>query len=64
MNNLGTDDEDHVYHSIKEFWEFELNPRKSKKKKKLECLDWYKIAYEYWENEANCPLSGLKTSLK
>ncbi len=50
----GTDSDDFEYTSINQLWKNELAPVQS-------TIDgqskWYSTAYDYWENEANCPLS-------
>ncbi len=55
----GTDTKDEVYSSITELWDKELKRKKKSTKvtnDKNEVV-WYSKAYDYWENEANCPLS-------
>jgi len=63
----GTDSDDRMYDSIEGLWDFELNNSKRAKGKAQqrttttedgkEVLTWYTDAFDYWENEANCPLS-------
>lgn len=59
----GTDTEDQDYDSIVELWDKQLklkdalNRENQLKSDKL--LDWYKKAFDYWENEVNCPISGI-----
>lgn len=48
----GTDTDDRVYDSITDMWEFELNSNSDNGQN-----PWYGKAYDYWENEANCPVS-------
>ena len=63
----GTDTNDEVYSSIVDLWKTELKRKKAKKD--IPVLNtnnevvWYSKAYDYWENEANCPLSDGKKSL-
>ncbi len=60
----GTDTNDEVYSSIVDLWKTELKRKKAKKE--IPVLNtnnevvWYSKAYDYWENEANCPLSDGK----
>ena len=63
----GTDSDDRIYDSIQDVWSFELNNGDKKKKKKNKSKDtsessdgsneWYSTAFQYWEDESNCPLS-------
>ena len=60
---LGTDSDDRLYTSIADLWSFELGVKsrkrgKKKDEEKSEKNDWYSTAEEYWNSEANCPLSG------
>ena len=47
----GTDTNDGDYDSIRSLWQKELASETNGK------LDWYNKGFEYWEAEANCPLS-------
>jgi hypothetical protein len=51
----GTDTDEGEYTSVKELWQRSLST--SAKSSKVGEENWYSDAYEYWENEANCPLS-------
>lgn len=55
----GTDTKDEDYGSLADLWDREL--KRNKKSRKLTNSNneivWYSKAYDYWENEANCPLS-------
>jgi hypothetical protein len=58
----GMDTQDREYDSIHDLWDFELNtagkgaaPTQASASLHQK---WYASAYIYWENEANCPLSG------
>ncbi len=55
----GSDTEDNSYTSISKLWKKELKHNQSKGGRKGNPMDtpWYRNAYSYWENEANCPLS-------
>lgn len=67
----GTDSEDRMYDSLEGLWAFELddgNKKKGKKRggkagkeqgkgKKGGELAWYGDAFDYWEDESNCPVT-------
>ena len=61
----GTDTNDKIYSDLKTMWEYELQIKKEKKKKEKkeknkknnEVFVWYSNAFDYWENEENCPIS-------
>eukprot|EP01038_Epipyxis_sp_PR26KG_P007552 gene7552-10291_t len=66
VHGLDTDDEE--YHSIVSLWQNQLEQNQLEnsestfnKTDKTQTIDrgvkWYRLAYDYWENEANCPLS-------
>ncbi len=59
----GMDTEDREYESIEELWKFELHqPALSMPSDTggvtIPENHWYSAAFQYWESEANCPLSG------
>lgn len=68
----GTDSKENDYDSIEDLWKRELTTASTRKKRAAPHsssasvseapsssggLKWYTKAFEYWENEANCPLS-------
>lgn len=56
----GTDSNDAIYSSLNSLWKNELKPKKSKNPENTTNIQWYGKAYDYWESEANCPLSDGK----
>lgn len=64
----GSDTDDNEYDSILKLWNKELKPSKGKKSAKSEAeiraseSVWYSKAFNYWENEKNCPISDGKVS--
>ena len=50
----GTDNEDRIYSNLMDMWVFEL---KLKNNQVSPESTWYSKAFEYWEDEANCPIS-------
>jgi hypothetical protein len=65
---IGMDTEDREYDSIQDLWDFELGATSSSASEAVKVPSaasaslrqkWYASAYIYWENEANCPLSGI-----
>ena len=56
----GTDSDDRLYDNLHDMWSFELQPNSVKRRKKKSDgtkSSWYSKAYDYWEDEKNCPLS-------
>ena len=51
----GTDNDDGEYESIQELWRIELGPttRSATSASNM----WYSRAFNYWESEANCPIT-------
>lgn len=48
----GTDSDDRLYENISDMWDYELNQTASTAEN-----PWYSKAYDYWENETNCPIT-------
>lgn len=60
----GMDTEDREYDNIQDLWEYELKRQAESSAAvaiaggSAQQSQWYSDAYQYWESEANCPLSG------
>jgi hypothetical protein len=48
----GTDTDDRIYSDLKAMWKHELSSKRGEKE-----IGWYSKAYDYWENDQNCPIS-------
>jgi hypothetical protein len=50
----GTDSEDRIYDNLIDMWTFEL---KLENNQVSPDSTWYTKAFQYWEDEANCPVT-------
>jgi hypothetical protein len=48
----GTDTDDRIYSDLKAMWKYELSSKPGESE-----IRWYSKAYDYWENDENCPVS-------
>ena len=56
----GTDSEDRIYNNLIDMWRFEL---KLENNQISPDSTWYSKAFEYWEDESNCPISDDGNSM-